>query len=87
MTLPGRLPAGRTVDDIAQTVDVMPTILDLLQIPVPQETAGFSLLSSIEDREGPRNAYALSRTTKSLTYLYLKDQRDDVFDHYAIRWK
>ena len=33
---------------------------------------------------------ALSRTTKSLTYLYLKDQRDDVFDHYAIRtpeWK
>lgn len=90
MSYPGRLPAGKQVGDLAQLVDVMPTILDLLRIEPPGEAAGQSLLPPIQGREWPGNPWVLSRTTKSLTYLYLKEQRDDVFDHYAIRtteWK
>jgi arylsulfatase A-like enzyme len=43
LRFPGRLPAGRRVAPYAGVVDVMPTILDLLDLPIPPEAQGYSL--------------------------------------------
>jgi|GEM_PF-1905629 arylsulfatase A-like enzyme len=43
MRLPGVLPAGAQVDAAVQTIDIMPTILDLAGIPVPSSVEGRSL--------------------------------------------
>jgi uncharacterized sulfatase len=40
---PGLLPAGRRVGGLASLVDVMPTLLDLLDVPVPAGVEGVSL--------------------------------------------
>jgi arylsulfatase A-like enzyme len=41
---PGVVPAGRTVDETVQTVDLMPTLLELSRLPVPQGVQGHSLV-------------------------------------------
>lgn len=50
MRLPGRLPAGRIVSEEVQGIDIMPTLLELADIPVPQQAQGHSLLPLIERR-------------------------------------
>ena len=42
---------GRRVKDLAQTVDIMPTILDLLGIPVPHQAQGISLANLMRDKK------------------------------------
>ncbi len=41
------LPKQRTIEDVASTVDILPTILDYLKLPVPSELKGKSLLSFV----------------------------------------
>jgi arylsulfatase A-like enzyme len=41
---PGRLPGGARVDQLVRQVDVMPTLLDLLEQPVPAALDGTSLV-------------------------------------------
>ena len=43
MALPGVLPAGRRVATPVSSIDVLPTVLDLLRVPVPDEVQGESL--------------------------------------------
>ena len=86
---PAGLPRGHRVDGIAQSIDVMPTLLELLGIDAPAEVDGVSLMPLIHGREPVLNPYALAKTTKALTYLNLELDRD-LHDHYAIRtreWK
>ena len=45
--LPSVMPAGRVIDEPVQCLDVMPTILDLLDIPLPEGVQGQSLLPLI----------------------------------------
>jgi N-sulfoglucosamine sulfohydrolase len=42
---PERLPAGRVVDELVSTVDLMPTFLEAARLPVPAWVEGESLLS------------------------------------------
>lgn len=48
-----RLPAGRVVDARVRLIDVLPTVLDLLDLPAPEAVEGVSLLSRIERRRSP----------------------------------
>lgn len=43
MRLPGQLPAGRRIGDLAGLVDLVPTVLDLLGLPIPSQAQGQSL--------------------------------------------
>src|SRR5439155_19834626 len=45
--LPGRLPAGRRIGGPAGVIDVMPTILDLLDVPAPPALQGRSLVTRL----------------------------------------
>jgi arylsulfatase A-like enzyme len=40
---PGRIAAGRAIDEIVQTIDVAPTLLELAGLSVPETTQGQSL--------------------------------------------
>lgn len=55
MRLPGKLPAGRTIDEMVQLFDVAPTILDLVGAPrVASEVGmvGRSLMSVVDGGQG-----------------------------------
>ena len=50
MRWPGGLPTGRRIEHQVQMIDVMPTVLDLLGIPVPAGTQGRSLVPLMRGR-------------------------------------
>jgi len=50
---PGSLPPGLALPQRSSLVDVMPTILDLLQLPVPSTLQGRSLLPAMQRRQMP----------------------------------
>jgi len=52
MRWPGRLPADRAVRDLVEMVDVLPTVLDLLNLPHPSDLHGQSLVALAQGREG-----------------------------------
>ena len=56
---PGKLPAGRRVAPLIETVDLMPTLLELLGVEAPAGIQGRSLLPVIDGRE-KRNRVAHS---------------------------
>lgn len=60
MRLPGRLPSGRTVDAVAQQVDVAPTILELLGVAAPSQMEGRSLLPLIRGEDAGDDRFAVA---------------------------
>ena len=89
LAYPGRIRAGTNVDGIAQSVDVVPTVLDLLGVESSSGLAGHSLVPAIEGGQPTGNASTLARTTKTLTYPHLKIERD-IHDLFSLRtedWK
>ncbi len=58
----GRVPAGRVIEETVRSVDVLPTALDLLGLPVPPGIAGESLLPALRgQRPFPPSAFAEER--------------------------
>ncbi len=47
----GRLPAGRVIESRVRLIDILPTVLDLLGIPVPEGVQGESLLPYVQGRK------------------------------------
>ncbi|MDD5553460.1 MAG: sulfatase [Candidatus Omnitrophica bacterium] len=50
--VPGK--QGRQIRELTQNVDIMPTILDLLGIPVPRQAQGKSLVDLMDGKAAPR---------------------------------
>jgi len=46
-SLPGRLPRGKTVDAIVESIDLAPTMFELLGLPIPDDFEGTSLVPLI----------------------------------------
>lgn len=53
---PGRIPAATVVETPVQTVDVMPTLLDLSGAPIPEAAQGRSLVTLVEAAAAGRPA-------------------------------
>jgi len=49
---PGSEPAGRVIETRVGTVDILPTVLDALGIPIPTQVQGRSLLSTWRNGDG-----------------------------------
>lgn len=58
MRWPGQIPAGRATEAPLNTPDIMPTLLTLLDLPVPAEVEGASLAHSARGEDGPEPAAA-----------------------------
>ena len=52
MRWPGRVPAGRTIEEFVSHVDLAPTILEAAGVPAPQGMAGQSLLPLLKGERG-----------------------------------
>src|SRR5262249_56367075 len=50
--LPGTLPAGAGVAQTVQSIDLMPTLLELSRLPVPRAAQGHSLLPLMAGTSG-----------------------------------
>ncbi|MGA1823750.1 MAG: tetratricopeptide repeat protein [bacterium] len=49
--LPGILPRGKKISEMVSTVDIVPTIMDILKIPSPEHLQGYSLHSLIRGEQ------------------------------------
>lgn len=56
---PGRIAAGRRIDELVQTIDAVPTLLELARLPVPPGMQGQSLvpLLAAEARQAPDGSW------------------------------
>lgn len=55
---PGIIPGGIEIKDQVRTIDIVPTILDLLKIPVPKDCQGKSLIPCLEGESVDMDSYA-----------------------------
>ncbi len=56
MTWPGRVPSGLTIEETTQSIDLMPTLLELAQLPIPESAQGASLLPLLAEPHDPASA-------------------------------
>jgi arylsulfatase A-like enzyme len=76
MRFPGRLPAGKVVDAVAQQVDLAPTILDLLGYPAPARAEGRSLVPLVHDREDGADRFAVAEVgSRAVVSIVTRDWR------------
>jgi arylsulfatase A-like enzyme len=57
---PGELSAGHVVDAVASSIDIMPTILELVGLSVPPTVEGTSLLALARDQAAGDDRYAVA---------------------------
>jgi len=51
LRFPGRLPAGRRIGQLVRSIDILPTVLELIGIPLDSEIQGTSLLPAVLEGE------------------------------------
>ncbi len=85
LRLPGVLPAGKRVGQLVRSVDLLPTVLDILGLPLPSSVQGVSLLPAVRrDRDLGLEVYAdfddfappFIESVRTREWFYLMDQRD-----------
>lgn len=78
---PGRIPGGSTTEVCLATPDILPTLLRLMDLPVPEDAEGEDLSRHALGHEGPGPENALLQGTGH-TYLWI-----DGFEWRALRSK
>lgn len=62
---PGRIKEGRKLDDLAQYVDLFPTLLDFAGVNLPKDIAGKSLKNTLQGSEEKVNKYVFAESSYS----------------------
>jgi arylsulfatase A-like enzyme len=75
---PSLVPAGRVIEDQVRIIDIMPTILDLLELPQSPEGLGKSLAPLFNDDGGEEKQRALFAVLKDV-HLYYEALRTQEF--------
>ncbi len=77
MRVPG-WPSGIIVEDLVRTIDIAPTVFELLGIEIPAETAGLSLSGFVHGKsESKRLAYADAINLFDLNAMMVTQRPDD----------
>jgi arylsulfatase A-like enzyme len=90
MRWPGHLPAGKRVAEVTRITDVAPTVLDLLEMPVPPQRDGDTLVPLVRgEASAPRVALTenmllaeerVGLRTRDHQYIHWEDGREEVYD-------
>jgi arylsulfatase A-like enzyme len=90
MRLPGVIPAGETIDIHTNSVDLLPTIMEFLNMPIPKGVQGRSLRSIIKGRRPNETGYGFcerpgGRMVRSTEMKYCfhyggRGNREELFD-------
>ncbi|MGH9461819.1 MAG: sulfatase family protein, partial [Vicinamibacteria bacterium] len=67
MSWPGTIPTGRIAEETVQTIDIMPTILDLSQLRLPAGAQGQSLVPYLWPERGERTAARFAISERAAT--------------------
>ncbi len=78
---PKKIKSGRSLDACINTPDIMPTLLGMMDLPVPAEVEGLDMSELVLTGDGPEPAYAFMQGMGH-TYLWL-----DGFEWRAVRDK
>src|SRR5262249_48123404 len=54
---PGWVPGGRVVEESVETIDIMPTLLELSRLPIPPQAQGASLLPFLAPQPAGRGPH------------------------------
>ncbi len=83
VALPGGAGGGRRVVEQVRSVDVVPTVLDVLGLPVPGEIDGTSLRDLLEGRPGgaPRDAWSYAASSNRGISVRLANRRKYILNH------
>ncbi|MFB0563889.1 MAG: sulfatase, partial [Candidatus Lokiarchaeia archaeon] len=89
------IPRNRIYENFVQHIDIVPTILEILNIPQRKEMQGRSLLSLMKNckieknlksyalghnRDKPKKSFSISLRTKEWTYIMNLDALDELYD-------
>jgi len=94
MRAPGLLPQGKRISGPVSTVDLAPTILDLLALPALPDAQGVSLVPRIEGRDGDRDEVVFGesympriefgwselRMARDARFKYIQAPREELYD-------
>jgi len=81
---PGRLPEGRSVKETVRTIDLMPTLLELSGLAVPEGLQGQSLRPLVAPDGGPDRARWLTRPAVAEEHVRSEAGVDDRHASYAL---
>lgn len=83
----GMAPAGRTIGEIVEAVDVLPTLLEYCAVPIPRYLQGRSLVGLMDAPESPGRRSALTELTgikilrtERFRYIAHADGREELYD-------
>jgi arylsulfatase A-like enzyme len=71
LKLPGQAFAGRRVGTLATTIDVMPTLLEVLSRDAPEEMQGVSLMPAVRTDQAVRSWVLLDSALRTDRYKYI----------------
>jgi arylsulfatase A-like enzyme/SAM-dependent methyltransferase len=83
LRLPDRAHGGTRVEHLAEMVDLMPTVLDLVGLPLPGDAQGASLVPTFRDDRPVTEAVHMYSILRTDRYKYFKDEKqlfDLIFD-------
>lgn len=75
MRFPKKIPAGRVITEQISQIDIMPTIFDMLGLPIPEWMEGESTLPLIQEIKSGFRPEAYSETTPAGWQALAKDDR------------
>jgi arylsulfatase A-like enzyme len=89
MYCPSGLPRGKAIEGLTRSVDILPTILDLLNVPRPEFVDGSSLAPMIFDgtSDGISEAYMANLTNQGLRtekWKYIRDHFAETIELYDL---
>lgn len=74
---PGRIEAGTVISETLQTIDMMPTMLQISGLSVPEEVQGQSFLSLLEPRQLASRGVAYAQERWQPAPVFTEQLRDD----------
>jgi len=77
---PDDLPKGKRIKGIVQSIDLMPTLLDILDVDIPDRVEGHSFLPLMKGEE--RNLHPEGVITAFGDYVSLRDKRWNYINRY-----
>lgn len=83
VSYPPKVPAGRTIETQARTIDIVPTVLDIAGIPIPAGLQGVSLLPRLLGRSGDPVPLAYSESGRN----FYKENPRQFLDGVAGKWR
>jgi arylsulfatase A-like enzyme len=85
---PGRVPGGARIDEVVESIDIMPTLLDLSQLPHPKGVQGQSLVPLLNIKgDAPATAWQRRPAITEKTVMRVASDAPDPGNERDVSWQ